>query len=479
MSGYKGQRKSGFLLPEPIVPEATWCVQFQMPAALEYRRALITMLYTLTKWVAWEKTELGDTRAKEAAELWRVLLMSTLTIGDDCGANLMFKLRQNDENHCLLEQSLDGGETWENAFNYRLCLGATPRYRFDAYGNMEVSYDGGETWQEATSTDDPRIEPPMYPPLPGGDSDTKRCLAARNAAGNLKQEVDKTIADANAWGGITGLTAALLSLLFLALAIGSAGTLTPLLLTAAAALLSGGAAAMDSAYTEEVWDTILCIFYCNFGTDGNVDDAGLTAIKAEIEYQLDGVASFHTINMLNLIGADGLTNLARLAQNEFTEDCSVCGSCGCDGCDPMAASGWTQTLFNATTNAAAFSGGTSFHAYGTYGTCYGCDVEFTIDLGTTRCIGGIRLFAGGSSVRNWLSGFEVYVDGQYYGQKGTIATPFEAGVPFLGEPGRIIPVNKKRGRYLTFKALLPYTGNSGNNEGFAIKQVTVRHCNEE
>lgn len=35
-----------------------------------------------------------------------------------------FQLRQNPDDSCLLEQTLDGGETWTTAFNYALCLTA-------------------------------------------------------------------------------------------------------------------------------------------------------------------------------------------------------------------------------------------------------------------------------------------------------------------------------------------------------------------
>ena len=33
----------------------------------------------------------------------------------------MFRLRQNPDDPCLLEQSFDAGETWVEAFNYKLC----------------------------------------------------------------------------------------------------------------------------------------------------------------------------------------------------------------------------------------------------------------------------------------------------------------------------------------------------------------------
>jgi hypothetical protein len=49
------------------------------------------------------------------------IILALLT---ECGeGSSMFKLRQNSDDPCLLEQSLDDGLTWSTAFNYSLCAG--------------------------------------------------------------------------------------------------------------------------------------------------------------------------------------------------------------------------------------------------------------------------------------------------------------------------------------------------------------------
>jgi len=118
----KRQRKSGWLLPEEITGHDLIDVCLKIPDTERYRMAFRGALWSLGKWYNWEKTYTqGDTRAAEAAEYWREILHLYLSIG--CEGSTMFELRQNPDNPCLLEQSTDGGGTWDIAFNYALCGG--------------------------------------------------------------------------------------------------------------------------------------------------------------------------------------------------------------------------------------------------------------------------------------------------------------------------------------------------------------------
>jgi len=65
-------------------------------------------------------------------------------IGEDC---MSFELRQNPDDTCLLEQSLDGGATWLTAFDYSLCSPATNPNQILEDGNallqdLKLVYDG-------------------------------------------------------------------------------------------------------------------------------------------------------------------------------------------------------------------------------------------------------------------------------------------------------------------------------------------------
>jgi len=58
--------------------------------------------------------------------------------GEDC---LKFELRQSPTNDCILEQSLDGGETWSTAFDYSLCdkaLSKTLTFRATLEANIDL-----------------------------------------------------------------------------------------------------------------------------------------------------------------------------------------------------------------------------------------------------------------------------------------------------------------------------------------------------
>lgn len=123
----KKQKQAGFLLPETINPNQVVCVRFDIPDTVEYRNAVRGHIYELAKWWLWERSGLpGDTRARDAAELFRVLIESTLSFGGCEG--MPFELRQNPANPCLLEQSLDGGLNWSLAFDYNLCKSSIEDY---------------------------------------------------------------------------------------------------------------------------------------------------------------------------------------------------------------------------------------------------------------------------------------------------------------------------------------------------------------
>lgn len=76
------QRNSGYLLPETIDPETRICIQFEIPDTPEYRRACKGAVMTLAQWFTWEKSyPAADTRASEAAQLFRQAINETYTEG--------------------------------------------------------------------------------------------------------------------------------------------------------------------------------------------------------------------------------------------------------------------------------------------------------------------------------------------------------------------------------------------------------------
>ncbi len=423
MSGYQGQPKRGYILPEPVIPSQTACVQFIMPDAPEYRRALVGALYELAKWYVWEKTVLGDTRAKQAAELWRDLLVSSLSISATCGEEIMFRLRQNETDTCLLEQSLDGGLTWSLAFDYSLCARQGQFVsRFDEDGNMEVSYDGGQTWIPAT-TEDPRLYAEPLPPLDIPPGDTLRCKAAANATGNMKVSIDQLIADSGAWGSVSGLVAVLLGVLVTVGIIGTGGALAPILLSIAAGLIGVGSTAFAAAFTTTVYDTLQCIFYCNMPETGVLSEADLAAIKTEIAFQIGGIAGDHLVNVLNMIGLIATNNLTRKSQTERNAVCTGCGDCAwCYDFDATSGlqnwrvgvpghplygiwsgSGFSPTKINQQPADSDYNATVIYISWPTNTTILGCRVYLSaVPAGNVNCWTGPNVY--GSTTRQVLTG---------------------------------------------------------------------------
>lgn len=82
----KRQRNSGYLLPDPVTGYDTICLTLQIPNERRYRAAVVGHLYQLANWWTWEKSYIGDdTRARDAAAMFRRLLVDTLML-QECGS---------------------------------------------------------------------------------------------------------------------------------------------------------------------------------------------------------------------------------------------------------------------------------------------------------------------------------------------------------------------------------------------------------
>lgn len=79
----KAQKLKGYTIPEEWLTEETQSFCIIIPAGEEYRRAAYSQLLSLGKWWQW-KRDLEDpdsTRAKETAEVWRLLFQ----MNEECG----------------------------------------------------------------------------------------------------------------------------------------------------------------------------------------------------------------------------------------------------------------------------------------------------------------------------------------------------------------------------------------------------------
>ena len=232
-----------------------------------------------------------------------------------------YELRTNPDNPCLIEQRQSPTGEWFEAFRMDNCCDETVYTRYNSDGIMETSTDG-ETWEE-NRADDPRFYPPTLPPLVGEPGDLLRCEAANNVTGYLHSTADQTIADSAAWGNLSALLGVLMSVILVIIAGASLGTLSPLALGLIGALMATGSSAFAAAMTTEVYETFLCIVYCNTPDDGLYTEENWQAIKAQTITDITGIAGTFFSENLNIMGIAGMNNAARTGISEGL-DCDEC-----------------------------------------------------------------------------------------------------------------------------------------------------------
>lgn len=76
------------------------------------------VIMRLTELDAWKSDDIEDQRNAVEGTL---LVLNEIGKRIECGDMATFELRQNPENDCQLQQTLDGGETWVTVFDYALC----------------------------------------------------------------------------------------------------------------------------------------------------------------------------------------------------------------------------------------------------------------------------------------------------------------------------------------------------------------------
>lgn len=282
--------RAEFPIPAVIDPPARRCLCIPVPDHPDHIHVFAGLLQELTYWFNWERD--SSKSGKDVARVWRDIYnaLDWSTMSCCCGQN-SFPVRVNED------------------------------------GTIEYSPDGGVTWFPYPQGD-PRINATRFTPLPGDDGADKRCKAATNVTGHLKEQADKLIADSGAWGNITEAVTILLELLLFIGVIGSGGALAPILIALAGVLLSVGSSAFDAAMTADVWDTLNCIIYCHTKPDGSYDQNALDRIHNDVIFQLTGVAvQFINQNLLAL-GVVGVSNMATVGTQRVFD----CSECECPQC---------------------------------------------------------------------------------------------------------------------------------------------------
>lgn len=354
---HPGIKRPYLSLPESTDGTQSFCVT--IPDGLDNKLVLIDLLGTATMWFNWDRS--AGTEGKQTADAWRDALN-------------------------LPELNMCG------------CCPQPTNRRYNADGELEVSYDGGLTWSPDPAADD-RFSGIVSPPIPGADGADKRCAAAASAEEYVKQNLIDALSDGDTYAQIYGAAVAIIA------ALGVTG-IGILIAAAAAAIFVAGVAAVQAAFTSEVWTDFRCILYCHIDNDGSFSETGWEQVKSEVLGTYTGVVSAILYNWVNSVGPVGLTNAAR-SGFVASADCDAC-ECGCsEGCTPTV----TTYLYNdpAWIAHGAYHRTLASTPVGQFDSFILLGTTALIDIGGAECITNISITANNACPPGTAAGIECFI----------------------------------------------------------------------
>src|SRR5215207_6568398 len=148
---------------------------------------------------------------------------------------------------------------------------SSPTMRFNVDEDVFEVFNGA-TWQPAPTLD-PRTNPGnLLPPLTGDDI---RCRAAAGMTELIRQAVDQRIEDATAIelaGSIMGIVAF----------IPGFNVMYALMVALATFGFTIAREILEAAFTEDVYEDILCAFFCSVDEDGVMTPQGFIDAKVRL-----------------------------------------------------------------------------------------------------------------------------------------------------------------------------------------------------
>lgn len=224
--------------------------------------------------------------------------------------------------------NLDDIDRWKSGLERKLMSGCCPDddaiHQYLPDGTYQTSTDGGVTWVDDPEGD-PRSKAIIAPPLPGADSDAKRCAAADNVRDQYKVMRDQCISLLTAGtyalaivAGIIGLIAGLLLISVVS------ATFGVLLFGLAAALLALTPEEVAEQIDDTALDVFRCIIYCHMDNSGRVAVGAFDNILSQIAEQFDGFQETFFYSITASLTAAGINNAATIGA-ATAEDCD----CSC------------------------------------------------------------------------------------------------------------------------------------------------------
>jgi len=186
------------------------------------------------------------------------------------------------------------------------------RYDFDC-DCVQVTPDGGASWNNAPQLDPRHNTAYQLPPRGGSDP---RC----DAAANMREKLENMVNQFEQELSQIQVANALIAIIDVFLP--EVGIIIALIQAVAEAILAIGSAAISAAFTDDQWDLLLCLIYCNLTDDGTLTADGLQALMSAIHAQADTVVYDVMFFLIPMLGEVGMTNAG--ATGEATADCSDC-----------------------------------------------------------------------------------------------------------------------------------------------------------
>jgi len=290
-------RNDGY--PTPVdIPLDTACALIRVPCDTAWQAVLFGLLFSLTSPEAWQQFEGGISR-DEAAERWEEMF-NQARADFLLGCDVIFPSGVRWDADCDCVEVEGAGGVW------------TPNPLADP------RHGGGY----------------LIPPL---DTDDPRCDAAQNMTTVVKSFVDGLESDADALVNAAEILGGLAVLVW------GFGMLVDLVLLVAEVLVSIGVALVKAAFTDDVYASLKCIFYCRIDSEGQVSVAALALITTDINDNIGGIPATVMGYVLNsLMGEVGLSNAGALGDE--TGDCSDCECSWCVAYDFTLSDGGFTTL---------------------------------------------------------------------------------------------------------------------------------------
>lgn len=221
---------------------------------------------------------------------------------------------------------------------------ANQRYNPDT-DTVQFSPDGGTTWVDTPDLDPRHSNAMRFPARTGG---TAQCDAAANMVKWIHDFIDATVAAlllAAEVFQIVNLALEFFDLIFAVPAI------VDLLLEFADIAVGVGGFALDGAFSSTVYDALLCIFFCDIGSDGQVSAAQLATIESDIEASSD-INTTARLVLDAIFAAQGEVGLSNAGTKTLVSgDCSTCECQWCARVDFRTAMHDWNILNDGTANA--------------------------------------------------------------------------------------------------------------------------------